>query len=239
MTKWIDFSITKSTKKNGNKINEINEIKYRHMNKEIQNMETIKLPNDEVRDIIVKDSIIKNYPKYIEYLTNRGYIRESLTIYENISSIVTINNLKSNNKGIVIDILCPPGRILSIPGIKSYPEEHNIENIRPFELKLASTDGDKEIDLETKIKILKKRILRKPIEIYGILYKDIGMLNYSESPNRFKTHSELYRFEYGIEVKGEDRLMVCVINPDIDIDVIKFNLGTDLWTRTDSWTRKY
>lgn len=182
---------------------------------------------------IVKDSIIKNYHKYIEYLINRGYMRESVTIHENLSSIVTINNLKSHDRGIVVDILCPPGRILSIPGIKSYPDDYNIEDIRPFELKLASADGiDREIDLETKIKILKKRILRGPVEICGILYKDVGVSNYSNSPNRFKTYSELYRFEYGVELKGEDHLKICVIDPDIDIDIIKFNLGTDLWTQT-------
>lgn len=191
-------------------------------------MKTTKL----LKGDIVKDSIIKNYPKYIEYLVDRGYMRESVTVHENLSSIVTINNLKSHHRGIVVDIMCPPGRTLSIPGIKSYPEDYNIEDIRPFELKLASADGI-EIDLETKIKILKKRILREHMEICGILYKDIGMLNYSESPNMFKTLSELYRFEYGIELKSEDHIKICVVDPDIDIDIIKFNLGIDLWTKTD------
>jgi len=205
---------------------------------ELRRYKNMRTTKSLKRDIIsskalsVKDSIIKNYPKYIEYLANRDYTRESVTIYENLSSIVTTNNLKSNERGIVIDIVCPSGMILSIPGIKSYPEDYNIEYIRPFELKLANSGGV-EIDLETKIKILKKRILRKSIEIYGILYKDISMLNYSDTPNRFKTLSELYRFEYGIELKSEDHLKICVVNPDIDIDIIKFNLGTDLWTRVD------
>lgn len=193
-----------------------------------KNMKTTNTVKSTKEDI-VKDSIIKNYTEYVEYLENRNYIRESVTIHENLSRLVDINSLKANNEGIVIDILCPPGIIISIPGIKSYPEDYRIEDIRPFELKLANSNG-KEIDPETKIKIIKKKILNKNEELCELEYKDIGMLNYSESPNKFKTHSELYRFEYGIDLKGEDRLKIHVINPDIDIDIIKFNIGIDLWT---------
>lgn len=184
-----------------------------------------------VKEDIIKDSIIKNYPKYIEYIEDHNYIRESVTIYENLSAIATINSLKANNEGIVLDILCPPGRIISIPGIKSYPEDYHIEKVPPFEIKLASADGvGREIDPETKIKILKNKILRKPEEICNLSYKDISMTNFSTSLSRFKAYTELYRFEHGIELKGEDHLKIYVINPNIDINNVKFNLGTDLWT---------
>ncbi len=182
-----------------------------------------------VKEDIVKDSIITDYLKYIQYLDNHNYVKESITIYENLSAIVTINNLIANNEGIVLDIMCPPGRIISIPGIKSFPENYRIEKIPPFEIKLANSHGE-EIDPETKIKILKNKILRKPDEICDILYKDISMTNFSTSPNMFKTRAELYRFEHGIELKGEDHLKIYVINPNIDINDVKFNLGTDLWT---------
>ncbi len=182
-----------------------------------------------VKEDIVKDSIITDYIKYIKYLDDHNYIRESVAIYENLSTLVTINSLKANNEGIVLDIICPPGIIISIPGIKSFPENYHIENIRPFELKLANSSGE-EIDPETKINILKNKILKKPVEIYNISYKDISITNFSRSPNRFKTHTELYRFEYGIELKGEDHLKIYVINPNIDINDVKFNLGIDLWT---------
>lgn len=182
-----------------------------------------------IKEDIVKDSIITDYLKYIQYLDNHNYAKESVTIYENLSMLVAINSLKANNEGIVLDIMCPPGRIISIPGIKSFPENYHIEKIPPFELKLANSNGE-EIDPETKINILKNKILRKPEEIYNLLYKDISMTNFSTSPNRFKAHTELYRFEYGIELKGEDHLKIYVINPNIDINHVKFNLGTDLWT---------
>lgn len=185
-----------------------------------------------VKEDIVKDSIIKDYIKYIEYLENHNYIRESVTIHEILSNLVTINSLKANNEGIVLDILCPSGRIISISGIKNYPEDYHIEDIRPFELKLANSNGE-EIGPETKIKILKNKILRKPVEICNMSYKDVSMINYSKSPDRFKTYSELYRFGQGIELKSEDRIKIYVINPDIDIDIVNFNLGIDLWTQTD------
>lgn len=187
--------------------------------------------HDIVKDSIIKDSIIKDYIKYIEYLEKNNYIREMVTIYEHLSAMVTINNLKANNEGIVLDILCPPGIIISVPGIKSFPEDYQIEKIPPFELRLTNLQGE-EIDSDTQIKIFKNKILRKPVEICEIYYKDVGISNYSESPSKFKSHSELYRFEQGIELKGEDHLKLYVINPDIDIDNIKFNLGIDLWTPT-------
>lgn len=182
-----------------------------------------------VKEDIMKDSFITDYLKYIKYLDNNNYARESVTIYENLSALVTINSLKANNEGIVLDIICPPGRIISIHGVKSYPENYRIEKIPPLEIKLANSNGE-EIDPETKINILKNKILRKPEEICNLLYKDISMTNFSKSPNRFKTYAELYRFERGIELKGEDHLKIYVINPDIDINYVKFNLGTDLWT---------
>ena len=178
---------------------------------------------------IVKGHIINDYVKYIQHLEKNNWTRESVTIYENLSSIVTINNLKANNEGTVLDIVCPTGRMVGIPGIKSFPEGYSIERIRPFELRLTNLHGE-EIDPNTKIKILKNKILRKPAEIYEISYKDISMTNYSESPNQFKNYSEVYKFDQSIELKGEDHLKIYVINPNIDIEIIKFNLGVDLLT---------
>ena len=191
-------------------------------------MNNMKSDNED----IVKGHIIKNYVKYIQYLEKNYWTKENVTIYENLSSIVTINNLKANNEGTVLDIVCPPGIIIGIPGIKSFPEGYSIERIRPFELILTNLHGE-EIDPDTKIKILKNKILRKAEEICEISYKDISMTNYSESPNQFKNYSALYRFEQGIELKGEDHLKIYVINPNIDIEKIKFNIGVDLLTHTE------
>lgn len=181
------------------------------------------------KENIVKDSVITDYLKYIKYLDNHNYVKESVIIYEGLSTIVTINSLKANDEGTVIDILCPPGILIGIPGIKSFPENYHIEKIPPFEIKLTNSNGE-EIDPETKINILKNKILRKPVDICNMFYKDISTTNFSESSNMFKTHVELYRFEHGIELKGEDHLKIYVINPNIDINDVKFNLGTDLWT---------
>ena len=181
---------------------------------------------------IVKGHIINDYVRYIQHLEKNNWIRESVTIYELLSRIVTINTLKVNSEGTVLDIICPPGIIISISGIKSFPEDYNIENIPPFELKLSNLIGE-EINPDTKIKLLRNKILRKPEEICEISYKDISMTNYSESSNKFKNYSELYRFDHGIELKGEDHLKIYVINPNIDIDIAKFNIGIDLWTQID------
>jgi len=179
-----------------------------------------------IRDI-VENSFIKDYPKYIGYLERNEWTGESIKIHEYLSTLVTTNNLKAGNEGIIIDILCPPGRIMSIIG-KNSP--YSIENVHPFELKLANSDGA-EIDPNVEIKFFKDKIFKKRIGICGTTYRDVSMLNYSNTPNVFKRYGELYRFDQGVELKGEDHLRICVINPDIDINIIKFNLSVDLWTQ--------
>lgn len=162
---------------------------------------------------------INNYVEYVKYLEDHDWEKESITIYEYLSGLVTINSLKKGNDGVVTDITCPPGRIISIS--KDYP----------LEVKFANFNGD-ELSPDTQIKTIKKKILRKNEVLYDLRYKDISMLNYSSSPNKFKNYSELFRFEKGIELKGEDHLKIQVINPNIDIDAekVKLNLVTNLWT---------
>lgn len=203
---------------------------------ETKNMETkenIK-ENNKQSNLLVEKIFIKNYSEYVKYLVSNNWIRERITLNEYLASIVTTNNLNANNEGSVLDIVCPPGMIVSIMGIKdaNYPDECKIENIRPFELKLANSNGE-EIDPDTIIKIIKKKILGKEVEIYEVQYKDVSMTNYSSSRNMFKAYNELYRLEQGIQLKGEDHLRLHVVNPNIDINIIKFGLGIDLWSQIE------
>ena len=137
---------------------------------------------DKKSNLLVDKIFIKNYTEYIKYLEDHKWIRERITLHEYLSSIATINNLNANNDGVVVDIICPPGRIISIMGIKdaNCPDGYKIENIRPFELKLANSNGE-EIDPDTHIKIIKKKILGKDVEIYDVQYKDVSMTNFSPS----------------------------------------------------------
>ncbi len=182
------------------------------------------------KEDLVKDSLIEDYPRYIDYLEKHEWTKESITLTELLSSIVTINKLKTGNDGIVVDIKCPAGLIISIDGTEGLPDEYDIENVRPLEIKLANSSG-KEIGPDTCINILKHKLLKKDIQIGQVLYRDISMIDYSDSPNLFKDYNKLYRFRKGIEIKGEDSLRLYVINPDVDIDIVKFDLGIDLWTR--------
>lgn len=182
------------------------------------------------REDLVKDSLIDDYIRYIDYLERHEWTRESITLTELLLSIVTINKLKIGENGIVLDIKCPAGLIITIPGTEGISDGYNIERVRPIEIKLANSNG-REINPDTCIKIFKHKLLKKDVEIGHMLYRDISMTDYSDSLNLFKDYKELYRFGRGIEIKGEDSLRLYVIDPDIDIDTTKFNLGIDLWTR--------
>ena len=184
---------------------------------------------------LVKDSLIEDYLRYVDYLERHEWTRESITITEILSAIVTITKLKAGNNGTVIDIRCPAGLITSIQGKEYLSNNEDIEKVRPLEIRLTDSNGN-DLHPDTNIDILKHALLKKDIQIEHVLYRDISMTNYSNSPNLFKDYSELYRFKKGIEIKGEDSLRLYVINPNIDIDNIKFNFGVDLWTRfSDSY----
>lgn len=182
------------------------------------------------KEDLVKDSLIEDYSRYIDYLGRHEWTKESITITELLSRIVTINKLNAENDGTVIDIKCPAGLIISVNGTEGILDRNEIEKIRPLEIKLANSNG-REIHPDTNIKIIKHKLLKKDIQIGQVLYRDISMIDYSDSPNLFKDYAGLYRFEKGIEIKGEDSLRFHVINPDVDIDMVKLNLGIDLWTR--------
>jgi hypothetical protein len=189
-----------------------------------------KNPAQHNKEDFVKNSLIGDYLKYVNCLERQGYTRENITITELLSSIATVSKLKARHSGIVIDAKCPAGLMVSIQGIEGLPKGYDIENVRPLEIKLSDSNG-KEMDQDTCIKIFKHEPLKKDAEIGQVLYRDISMVDYSDSPNLFKDYKDLYRFEKGIELKGEDSLRLYVINPDVNVDIVKFGLGIDLWTR--------
>lgn len=182
------------------------------------------------KEDLVKDSLIEDYPGYVDYLERHEWTRESITITELLSRIATISKLKAGNDGTVLDIKCPAGLIISIPGIEGVPSGYEMEKIRPLEVKFSDSNG-KEIGPDTFIKIFKHKLLKKDVQIGLVMYRDISMTDYSDSQNLFKDYNDLYRFGKGIEIKGEDSLRLHIINTDVDIDTVKFNLGIDLWTR--------
>jgi hypothetical protein len=198
----------------------------KNLNQEINIVQSDK--EDLVKEDIVKGSLIEDYHKYVDYLERQEWTRETITITELLYRIVTINNLNAGNNGIVLDIRCPAGQTISIPGIKGLSNV-DIEKILPFEIKLADSNG-REIDPDTCIKILKHKLLKMDKEIGQVSYRDISMVDYSDSPNLFKDYKDLYRFEKGIELKGEESLRLYIVDPDIDINIVKFNFGLDLWT---------
>lgn len=179
---------------------------------------------------LIKDSLIENYLKYVDHLEKHEWSRENITVTELLSSIVTVSKLKARNDGMVLDIKCPAGLIISIPGTTGLPDGYDIEKIRPLEIKFANSEG-REIDPDTHIKIFKHKLLKKDVKIGEVLYRDISMVDYSDSPNLFKDYTDLYRFRNGIEIKGEDSLRLYIVNPDVDVNMVKFCLGIDLWTR--------
>lgn len=162
------------------------------------------------------------YSEYVDYLSGRGWHRELITLDQNNTNIVTTWNMSKGNTGRIADVRCPAGMKMSIMGISQIPQ--GVDPNVAYSLGLYATDenGD-EIPGTTKIRITKERSSEFVIQLARIFYEDIKMSN----------GEAIYRFKKGIEINGEDHIIIYIVSSqsDIPIENVKFRMETDLWAR--------
>lgn len=164
------------------------------------------------------------YIDYVKYLNDKGYTIEKMNI-DDKSEIVTKMSLAKGSFGTVVDVRCPAGHKIIIPGREQLQEN-------AYTLNVIFADKDNiEIAPDTRIRIVKEKISQEITIVETMFYKDISITKYLKTlPNEIKSESEYYKFDQGIEIGPEQHLRIEVIRPDIDIDVsnIKFSLDIEL-----------
>lgn len=170
--------------------------------------------------------------EYIRFMESKGYRRERLSIDET-SEIVTVHDLAKGAVGKVISIRCPTRYKIFILGRNQSPKNPSSKTIDLHLLALRLTDSEgNEISPDSRIRITKEKPSLETMLCATMLYKDVTRTEYSKiHPDRTKSDSKLYIFNNGIQMNGEDRLNIEVVQPDIDINHLgtKLDLDIDLW----------
>ncbi len=162
------------------------------------------------------------YAEYVDYLLGRGWHRELIALDQNNTNIVTTWNLNKDNTGRIISVICPTGMKMSIMGISQVPQGVDPSVAYSLGLYITDENGD-EIPDKTKIRITKERSSEFVIQLARIYYEDVKMSNGEAT----------YRFKRGIEINGEDHIIIYAISSQSNIraENIRFKMDTDLWAR--------
>jgi hypothetical protein len=163
--------------------------------------------------------------EYIKLIEGKSYVRERLHIDET-SEIVTLYNPEKERFGKVISIRCPSRYKIFIFGRNQSPKNVLSDSIDLHKLALRLTDSNgKEISPDSRIRIIKEKPSLETMLCATMLYKDVTRTEYSKiSPDRTKPNEKLYIFDNSIQMNGEDRLCIEIIQPNLDIN----NSGTRL-----------
>lgn len=175
------------------------------------------------------------YNEYVAYLEGMGWTRSQITLDEHHNRIVTVDNASRNSNGRVIDVRCPIGQKISIMGMQQVPTGADARIAHSFRARLADEE-DNEIPYDTLIRITKEKVSEEIIQIARLFYADINLTTIPnlDSPDvlSYKTDDQWHRFGQGIELNGQERLKLYVIDCESNIIArnCRFVLDCDIWT---------
>lgn len=182
--------------------------------------------------------VIKNdYTAYVDYVENvLGGRREQITLDENYTKIVALADVLGGATGNFIDIRCPAGQKFSIMGTQQIPRGADARTAHSLRIRLANS-ADTEIGLYNKVRVTKEGITDSITNIARLFYADVSLVKQlaiiGETNEQLKTDLEWYRWKQGIELNGEQHLIISAINLAaadlIDDDHTRFALDVDIW----------
>lgn len=155
---------------------------------------------------------------------------------ERYKEMVTINSLKSGDTGPVITIKAPKGKKIKFIG-KEDPILDNKNDAYTLVTRLSDGD-DAAIDFMTKMIIAHKKF-NYTVVISKLFYCDINTICDSslyEDPElkkkvtfyNLKNETMWYRFKDTVILNEEEKLIISVINPNRNIEKIKFAIWADI-----------
>lgn len=167
---------------------------------------------------------------------NETYITYIDEINVRYRGMVTTNSLKVGKTGPVITIKAPKGKKIKIIGITD-PSLDNSNDVATLITRLSDKD-DAAIDFMTNI-VITHETSSGTITVSKLFYTDINMIatsSFYEDPDlkkkiilyRLKTHLEWYRFKDTVVLNEGEKLVISIINPNINIDKVKFAIHADI-----------
>lgn len=142
------------------------------------------------------------YTGFVDMMEQRGWRRESLSIDENNTNLITTNDVRAGDTQNVIDIRCPSGRSITVMGIEQVPDSIDPAAAHRVILDIRDTDGV-EIPGHTKIRITKvkpsEEVIQLARDFYSTLSRNKTITTEIGTVRVSKADNELYRWKYRVE----------------------------------------
>ena len=189
------------------------------------------------------------YDSYVQYLESKGWRREQMSLDETNTNIVTLQAVPAAGNTWAIDVRAPAGQKITIMGAQQISAGADARTAHSLRVRFADS-SENELAFNTKVRLAKEKSSGATVPLAGVFYADI---NLTKNPGvngaagtTYKTDLEWYRFKQGIELNGEQRLRVYIVNTlgtvaagqvaapqNIPVANIRFSLDCDLWTKEE------
>jgi len=182
------------------------------------------------------------YDEYVGYLESKGWRREQLTLDEINTNIVTLQAVAAGATGWAIDVRAPAGQKITMMGTSQVSGGADARTAHALRIRFADS-SENELAFNTKIRITKEKSSEAVTQLARVFYADVNLTKQAGAANlatvTYKTDPEWYRFGQGVELNGEQRLRIYIVNtlgtiaqPAVTAN-IRFALQCDLWTREE------
>lgn len=187
------------------------------------------------------------YDEYVEYLENKGWRREQISLDELNTNIVTRQAVAANATDWAIDVRAPAGQKITIQGTQQVGGGADARSAHALRIRFADS-AENELAFNTKIRITKEKSSEAVVQLARVFYADVNLTKQAGAANTatvtYKNDPEWYRFKQGVELNGEQRLRIYIINTlgtiaqaavpaNMPTANTRFSLDCDLWTKEE------
>ena len=193
--------------------------------------------------------IFKGYQDYSEFVAEMeadGWEREQIAVDNTNANLAATFAVTAGNTGSVIEVTCPPGRVMSMMGAQQVPAGADRGTAHAFWMRLTSIGT--EINELTHVNIQKITPSTAVVPLIKDIYQSLSLVAQRVgagliagapfSGNLYKGDDAIHRFRKGIVLYGQERLQIQVVQTAaIPVNTItaantQFSLDLDLWTKT-------
>lgn len=192
-------------------------------------------------------AVKSRYDEYVDYLESKGWRREQLTLDELNTNIVLTQAVAANATNWAIDVRAPAGQKITIMGVQQTSGGADARSAHALRIRFSDS-SENELAFNTKIRITKEKSSEAIVQLARVFYADVNLTKVpggaGATTTQYKTDLEWYRFKQGVELNGEQRMRVYVINtlgtvaqPAVPAAMaaanVRFALDVDLWTKEE------
>jgi len=194
------------------------------------------------------------YDEYVMYLESKGWRREQLTLDEINTNIVTTQAVAASATNWAIDVRAPAGQKITLMGTQQVGAGADARTAHALRIRFADS-SENELAFNTKIRITKEKSSEAVVQLARIFYADVNLVKQpgaaggvaaASQPVTYKTDPEWFRFKQGVELNGEQRLRIYIVNTlgtvattqaavpaNMPTANMRFALDCDLWSREE------